>query len=253
MAKYELSKAQEAKIASMIKAVNTRITQLGKTYKFDSSIYKQEVGKFEKGAYKEFVRYTEPKARGRNVQKQKEGKWKAPESHIAFDTKAIMNQIRTEGLNSKTQTLLAELLGVKVKPTSMVGSPEEGWKILDMTLQELKGAGVPTVTQVDKRITKRLEKLGEDWTQMSKKQIRREGENLYEFSENFQTTYETYMAKFGEEEARGDTVIQRLYGDFRDKQLTYPELERIKQRMQDRIDEAANEALGFENENTNEL
>ena len=247
------SQLQLTQISNAIKKANTRITQLGKTYKFDSSIYKQEVGKFEKGAYKDFTRYTTPKPRGRNVQKAKEGKWKAPESHIAFDTRAIMNLVKKEGPTSQVNRILAEIAGIKVVPKSVKGSPEEGWEVIDVDIKDVKGGGIPTTKEVDKRITKRLEKLGEDWTQMSTSQIRHKGEVLYEFSENFQTTYETYIAKFGEEEARKDTVIQRLYGDFRDKQLKYPELEAIKQRMEDYINAAANEALGFENDNTNEL
>ena len=78
---------------------------------------------------------------------------------------------------------------------------------------------------------------------------------MYEFQENFQTTYETYIAKFGEAEARKDSTIRVLYGEFRGskKRLTYDELYSIKEKMQTYINEAANDALKFEEENTEEL
>ena len=239
MSRY--SQLQTSQITSALKRANQRIAQLGKTYGYNSSIYKQEAGKFEKGAYKDLVRYTTSKARGRNVQKQKEGKWEAPESHIAFDIKAITKFIRSGGNPSEIDRVLAEFAGIKVRP--------------DGEIVEVKGGGVPTTTEVDKRITKRLERLGEDWTQMSKQEIRARGEMMYEFQENFQTTYETYIAKFGEAEARKDSTIKVLYGEFRGskKRLTYDELYNIKEKMQSYINEAASEALTFEEENTNEL
>ncbi|MBO7132417.1 hypothetical protein J6V85_04170 [Candidatus Saccharibacteria bacterium] len=90
---------------------------------------------------------------------------------------------------------------------------------------------------------------------MSKQEIRGRGEMMYEFQENFQTTYETYIAKFGEAEARKDSTIKVLYGEFRGskKRLTYDDLYSIKEKMQAYISEAANDALKFEEENTEEL
>ena len=122
-------------------------------------------------------------------------------------------------------------------------------------IKEIKGAGVPTVTEVDKRITQRLERFGEDWTQMSKKEIREAGEEMYEFSESFQTTYNTYMANYGEPEARKDNIISLMYSDLRGKKsrLTYPQLKEIKTKMENMIAEARGKALEFEEDNTDEL
>ena len=61
------------------------------------------------------------------------------------------------------------------------------------------------------------------------------------------------MAKFGEAEARKDSTIQLLYGEYRNKRLTYRQLEEIKNKMDSYIASAASEAVTFEEENTNEL
>ena len=237
MSRY--SQLQTAQITSALKRANQRIAQLGKTYGYNSSIYKQEAGKFEKGAYKDLVRYTTSKARGRNVQKQKEGKWESPESHIAFDIKAINKLIRSGGNPSEIDRVLAEFAGIKIRP--------------DGEIVEVKGGGVPTLTELEKRTIKKLERWGEDPGDYNKKQLQNITEQLAEFSENFQTSYETYMAKFGEAEARKDSTIQLLYGEYRNKRLTYRQLEEIKNKMETYIAGAASEALTFEEENTNEL
>jgi len=252
-AKYKLDPVMEAEISSKIKAANARITQIGKTYGFESSIYKQEVGKFEKGAYQEFIRRTEGKARGKNVQREREGKWTPTPSHIAFDSKKIMDLVRKEGASPRVNTILSELIGVKI--VGNFQEHEQDKVPLKLELKEVKGGGVSTTTKIDKQITKRLERLGEDWTQMTKQEIRNRGEMMYEFQENFQTTYETYIAKFGEAEARKDSTIKVLYGEFRGskKRLTYDELYSIKEKMTSYINEAANDALKFEEENTEEL
>ena len=106
---------------------------------------------------------------------------------------------------------------------------------------------------MDKRTEKKLERWGEDPGDKTKKEIRDITEQLAEFSENFQTSYETYMARYGEAEARNDSTIQQLYGDFRNKRLTYRQLEEIKNKMDSRIKESKNEALNFESENKGEL
>ena len=220
MSRY--SQLQTAQITSALKRANQRIVQLGKTYDPQSHIFKQEAGKFLKGAYKDYVTYSKS-------------------GNIKFDIRAINKLIRSDANPSEVDRVLAEFAGIKIRP--------------DGEIVEIKGGGVPTTTEVDKRITKRLERLGEDWTQMTKQEIRGRGEMMYEFQENFQTTYETYIAKFGEAEARKDSTIRVLYGEFRgsNKKLSYDELFNIKEKMQSYINAAANDALKFEEENTEEL
>ena len=150
-----------------------------------------------------------------------------------------MKLIKEEGDSAKVNRLLAEIAGIKID--------DEG------NIKELKGGGVPSVSELDKRTEKKMERWGEDPGDLTKKEIRDITEQLAEFSENFQTSYNTYMARFGEAEARKDSTIQMLYGDYRQKRLTYRQLEEIKNKMDSRIKESKNEALNFESENEGEL
>lgn len=214
MAKYNQLQTQQ--ITSAIKRANQRIAQLGNTYGRESSVYKQEAGKFLKGAYKPFI-----------------GTSKS--GNIKFDIRSINKLIRSQGDTSQVQRMIAEITGMKFDSE---GNPKP-----------IKGAGVPTVTELTKRTEKKLERWGEDPGDYSKKDLQKLTEKLAEFSENFQTAYNEYIANFGESEARKDTTIQTLYGDFRNKRLTYRELEAIKQRMDEMNAKAKEEALEFEQDN----
>lgn len=215
MAKY--NQLQTTQITSAIKRANQRIAQLSKTYGRNSSVYKQEAGKFLKGAYKPFV-----------------GTSKS--GNIKFDIREINKLIRSQGNSSQVQRMIAEIAGIKFD--------QEG------DIKEIKGAGVPTVSELTKRTEKKLERWGEDPGDYSKKELQNITEQLAEFSENFQTAYNEYIANFGESEARKDTTIQTLYGEFRNKRLTYRELEQIKKRMEEANAAARSEALEFEKENS---
>lgn len=222
---------QTTQITSAIKRANQRIAQLSKTYGRTSSVYKQEAGKFLKGAYKDYV--TE------SVGGVKHGRNVSLGGNIKFDTRAIMKLVREEGASSKVNRILAEIAGIKIDENGEV--------------KPVKGGGVPTVSELNKRTEKKLERWGEDPKDKTKKELQSITEKLAEFSENFQTSYEIYMAKYGEAEARKDSTIQLLYGDFRNKRLSYAQMEEIKDRMDSRIQEATNEALQFEEENKNDL
>ena len=225
------STLRDQQIRSAIKRANQRIAQLGKTYGRNSSVYKQEAGKFLKGAYKDFI--TE------SVGGVKHGRNISTGGNIKFNTRAIMKLVKEEGSSSRVNRFLAEIAGIKID--------EEGG------VKEVKGGGVPTLSELDKRTEKKLERWGEDPGEKTKKEIRSITEELAEFSENFQTSYETYMAKYGEAEAMEDSTISLLYSENRDKRLTYRQLEDIKNKMEAKIREASNEAIEFEEENTNEL
>ena len=222
---------QTTQITSAIKRANQRIAQLGKTYGPNSSVYKQEAGKFLKGAYKDFITTSVGGVKhGRNI---------SAGGNIKFDTRAIMKLVRSEGNTSRVNRMLAEIAGIKID--------DEG------DVVNVKGGGVPTVTELTKRTEKKLERWGEDPGDYNRTQIRDITEQLAEFSENFQTSYEVYMAKYGEAEARKDSTISMLYGENRNRRLTYRELQSIKNKMDTYNKEASNDALTFESENTNEL
>ena len=212
---------QIQQITSALKRANQRIAQLAKTYGRNSSVYKQEAGKFLKGAYSPYM----------GVSKS---------GNIKFDIRAINKLIRTQGVNSSQVTrMLAEIAGIKFDA--------EG------NMKEIKGAGVPTVSELDKRTEKKLERWGEDPGEVPKKELRKITEELAQFSENFQTSYNTYFARHTEAEAREDPIISQLYGENRNHRLSYRQLENIKEEMERQIAEATNDAIKFEEENSGEL
>lgn len=215
MAKYNQLQTQQ--ITSALKRANQRIAQLSKTYGRNSSIYKQEAGKFLKGSYKPYISTS-------------------ASGNIKFDIRSINKLIRSQGDTSQVQRMIAEMTGIKFD--------SEG------NAKQIKGGGVPTVSELTKRTEKKLERWGEDPGEYSKKELQAITETLAEFSENFQTAYNEYIANYGESEARKDTTIQTLYGDFRNKRLTYREMEQIKKRMEEMNALAKGQALEFEEDNT---
>ena len=131
---------QTSQITSAIKRANQRIAQLGKTYGRNSSVYKQEAGKFKKGAYKNFV--------SESVSGVKHGRNVSAGGNIKFDTKSIMKLVREEGGSSKVNRLLSEIAGIKI---------DENGDVVPV-----KGGGVPTVSELTKRTEKKLIRWGED-------------------------------------------------------------------------------------------
>lgn len=215
MSRY--NQLQTTQITSALKRANQRIAQLAKTYGKTSSVYKQEAGKFLKGSYKPFI-------------------GTSASGNIKFDIRSINKLIRDQGDTSQVQRMIAEITGMKFDA--------------DGTPKQIKGAGIPTVSELNKRTEKKLERWGEDPGDYSKKELQNITEQLAEFSENFQTAYNEYIANYGESEARKDSTIQTLYGNFRNKRLTYRELEQIKKRMEEANAAASSQALQFEKDNT---
>ncbi len=253
----KLTPLQKQQIRNALKRANERIAAIGREYGTDSSTYKQEAGKFEKGAYQDYV--TKSKAGKKFYRKDPETgeRYLYSESkggNIKFDIKKIMKLIDDEGNSSKVNAILSESAGIKLYRDPI--KDKEGNIIAyqeDIKMKDLKGGGIPTMAKLDKRIEKKLMRMGEDPGDYTKKELRAEGEKFAKFSENFQTSYDSYIAKFGEAEARKDSTVQLLYGDFRDRRLTRAEMDTIKSRMDERIAEAAGEALTFESDNEGDL
>ena len=214
------SSLQIQQVTSALKRANQRIAQIAKTYGRNSSVYKQEAGKFKKGAYYQFV----------GVSKS---------GNIKFDIRAINKLLRAQGNTSQTARMLAEMAGIMFD--------KEG------NMKEIKGGGIPTTSELDKRTEKKLERWGQDPGEVTKKELRRITEELAQFSENFQTSYNTYFARHTEAEAREDPIISQLYSENRNHRLTYRQLENIKVEMEKQIAEAKQDAIRFEEENSNEL
>ena len=214
------STLQIQQVTSALKRANQRIAQLAKTYGRGSSVYKQEAGKFLKGAYAPYLGVSRS-------------------GNVKFDIRKINKFLRDQGDTTQAQRMLAEMAGIKFD--------KEG------NMKEVKGGGVPTTSELDRRTEKKLERWGEDPGEVSKKELRKITEQLAQFSENFQTSYNTYFARYDEAEARKNPIISQLYGENRSHRLTYRQLEAIKDEMEKQIAEAAADAMKFENENRGDI
>lgn len=226
MAKYNPLQLQQ--ITNALKRSNQRIAQLGKTYGQQSSIYKQEAGKFLKGAYAPYMT-------------------KSSSGNIKFDIRAINKLVRSQGDSSQVQRMLAEMGGIKFNYNVKEVNGKEVRTIGD--IKDLKGGGISTLSKIDKRTEKKLERMGEDPADYTRAELRKIAEELAEFSESFQTAYNEYIAKYGEEEALKDPTIKMLYGENRDKRLTKEQFEAIKNKMEEMNAIARGDALAFENDN----
>lgn len=213
-------------VQSAIKRANQRIVQTVKTFGKDSSIYKQNVGKFKKEVYKDFIPY---------YSRSKSG-------NFTFSARAINKAIRSGKANrSFINQFLAEVAGIKIDPEGNVVEIEKG--------------GIPTVSEIEKKTKKKIASWGESPDMYTKQEIRNIAEELAEFSESFDTSYQIYMANFGQEGAEGDPVVRELYGNYRTSghRLTYKQLQVIKDRMDEQVKLFKAGALDFEKDNTEEL
>lgn len=208
-------------VQSGLKRANQRIVQLTKSFGSNSSIYKQNVGKFFKGPYSKYLSTSKS-------------------GNVKFNVRAVNQAIRTGSVTrSEINRFLSEAAGIMIQ--------EDG------SIKEVKGGGIDTKSEIIRRTEKKLEKWGEDPSDYSKKQLENIAETLAEFSENFQTAYTEFIARYGEETARTDETIQQLYGDYRQHKLTYRDLQNIKDKMDSYFKQTANEATQFEEDNSNEL
>lgn len=225
---------QIQQIASALKRANQRIVQLRKTYGAHSSVYKQEVGKFLKASYSPYIRVTNLNTRqSTKTFSVTKDSWKPNEQRVAFDIRAVKKLVKTHGIDSTEVTrMLADMAGIKFDA--------EG------NMKEIKGAGVPTVSDLDRRARKKLERLGEDPFEKSPKELRKITEELAQFSESFQTAYNDYKSKHTEDEMRKDPIISKLYSENREHRLTYASLEKIRDAMMGLREEATDGALKFE-------
>mgnify|MGYP006923295976 CR=1 FL=1 len=87
--------------------------------------------------------------------------------------------------------------------------------------------------------------MGEDPSDLSKKELIDITEQLAEFSESFDTTYDAFKNKIGIEEGQTDPTIGQLWGE-REHRLTYKQLQEIKNAMEERLRLNESEATKFE-------
>lgn len=211
-------------IQSALKRSNQRMATLIKTFGKDSPVVKHEIGKFKKRGYSDWLSTSVGgKKHGRNI---------SAGGNVKFDVRSINQAIRSGSVSrSEINRFLADAAGIIINP--------------DGSVRELKGGGIQTPTKVLRKTEKKLMAMGEDPTELSKKELIDITEQLAEFSESFDTTYDAFKNKIGIEEGKTDPTIGQLWGE-RDHRLTYKQLQEIKNAMEKRLRLNESDATKFE-------
>ena len=220
-----------------LKKANQRIVSLAKHYGTNSSIFKREVGMIFGGPMSQYADTSKSGFPKINIRK--------------------INQALRGGKLSLTEAnqILTHFAGLKVD--------EDG------NTKEIKKGGIKTIQQVRKDVKKRLAGLGEDYKDVledmeeapgesisDNEKLDRLAEELAEFSENFQTAYDTAMARVKSvSDIKNNPITGKLWSENRGgkKKLTYRELIEIKKELGRLALDARNKATMFENANTTEV
>lgn len=229
-------------VQSTLKRSNQRIAQLTKTFGEDSATWRQEVGKFKKKGYSQWMSVSEGgKKIGRAGKQGKETKG----GNVKFDVRKINQAIRSGSVSrSEINRFLADAAGILIQPD---GSIKELKRAVDVNgkTKYIDDGGIPSTSQILRKTEKKLERMGEDPAEKSRKELLDITKTLAEFSENFDTTYDAFINKYGEEEGKKDPVISQLWGE-REKRLSYSKLQEIRKKMEAMLLEAASDAISFE-------
>lgn len=220
-----------------LKKANQRIVALAKHYGTNSSIFKREVGMIFGGPMSQYADTSKSGFPKINIRK--------------------INQALRGGKLSLTEAnqILTHFAGLKVD--------EDG------NTKEIKKGGIKTIQQVRKDVKKRLAGLGEDYKDVledmeeapgekisDNEKLDRLAEELAEFSENFQTAYDTAMARVKSvSDIKNNSITGKLWSENRGgkKKLTYRELIEIKKELGRLALDAISKATSFENANTTEV
>lgn len=191
----------------------SKINALASKYGRNTSVFKQATAILSKGPARPFVS-------------------ESASGNEKIDIRAINKLIRSGKANrSELNQILAQVAGLRIT--------ENG------ELEKVPG-GIETVKEMRTKTRKRLPTMGEDPDEYSDSEIDSITEQLAEFSENFQTTYELGMARLGQRALREDPVTKMLWGENRSRRLTYREMEEIMKRIRSMIGDARRDALTIE-------
>lgn len=220
-----LSSAQMKTIESALKRANTRIARLEDAFGRSSSTFKNQTSAFAKGALKKYV--------GESAS----GHWK-------LDISKIKNDIKSGKLNyDQANEILVRSSGLKIsgegelKPTTY----SEGFKtvqgtLLD-TLDSVKSGAYDLSSFQDEN----------GFIEINKKVLMEITEQLNAIAESFQTEYED--SPIDAATMKSDPILSDLYssenGGTREKgkKLTYPELQRMSNRLAELKNELDKERL----------
>ena len=206
-----------------LKKTNQRIIELAKVYGPDSYTFKQQTNILQKGIVREFI-----KTRENVTQKGFEiGNVDVLDIRKLF--KAVESgKIDRQALNQ----ILATVSGKSIDANGDV-------------VESRYTKGIQKVSEIRKATKKRLENQGEDPRDMTLEEIDQETEMYFDFSTNFQTSYNETMKELGESKMRNHRVMGQLW---KPGKKSYDELMEIKKYMDTYSRDARKNALKLEEE-----
>ena len=231
-----------------LKKANQRIVALAKHYGTNSSIFKREVGMIFGGPMSQYADTSKSGFPKINIRK--------------------INQALRGGKLSLTEAnqILTHFAGVKINEVT-VEDKRTGKLSIIHEVKEIKKGGIKTVQQVRSDTKKRLASMGEDYKDVlddmeepnenlsDNQKLDRLAEELAEFSENFQTAYDTATQRIKNiATIKNNPITGKLWGDNRgNRRLTYKEMIEIKKELNRLSKEAKEKATSFENKNGKEV
>lgn len=201
-----------AVLQSSLKRSNQRIVQLAKKFGTNSPIYKYETDKFFSPNYKNFMSVSSS-------------------GNLKFDVRKLNKYILSgQADRSVVNQLLSQAAGIRIN--------EDG------SVTQLANEGVKTITQIRNRAMKRAARMGVDPYEMNNEELAHFENEMISFGSNFQTAYDSFMARYKEEKAKNDPIIGQMYNsNGRKGRLSYKQMIEINRRFNEY---KANEKLGIE-------
>lgn len=184
-------------LQSNFKRSNQRIAMLAKKFGKNSPIYKYETDKFFAPNYKQFMSTS-------------------TSGNLKFDVKKLNKYILSgQADRGVVNQLLSQAAGIRIEA--------------DGSVTQLANEGVKTITQIRKRAMKRAERMGVDPYEMTNEELAHFENEMISFASNFQTAYDAFIAKYGEQKARDDVYIGQMYD--RKGKLSYKKMIDINRRF----------------------
>ena len=209
-----------------LKKSNQRLVQLAKTFGPNSEIYKREAGILQKGAARQFM-------------------GTSASGFDKIDISKLNKQVASGQINRyDLNRLLSEVAGIRVDQNGDV--------------VQIANQGIKTVGQIRKDARKRLERMGEDPSELTADEVIDLYEDILGFENSFQSAYEIANQRLETKALTSDPITSKLYGTKKGgtradgERLTYNELKQIRDRFVQLAAEAKRQTLSFEAGNTEE-
>ena len=228
-----------------LKKSNQRLVTLARTFGPNSEIYKREAGILEKGAVKKYVSMSS----GVNPIT---GEFKPENIGQKIDIRKLNKDIFSGNISrGDLNQLLSQFAGIRVDPGGNIQKLPSDY-------------GVKTVGKIRKMANAKVRRMGENPEEMTAEEVIDMYEEVLGFASTFETAYDAVIAGKTEEEEqelKKDPILSELWntdhGGTRGKgegnQLSYNQLETIRNRLYELKAESLGKALKFEKDKTTEL